>query len=141
MASINSWSPVVPEMVWSKVLVSLRKEFGEDCYLSYLARATIVAGPMGDPILVTPTIYARDWFVKNALSRTHALWAQYDPDSRKLDIKSRIDFDDLMSLTPVNNSGAQDGKSSIVHFKAPMSAQGQNAFKWTVANKGIDGRA
>jgi chromosomal replication initiator protein len=80
-------------MVWSKVAIILRKELGEGPYNSYVAPSHVRPGPYGDPVLVTPTAYARDWFSRNAIHRTQELWTQHDPESRVLDIKSRIEFE------------------------------------------------
>ena len=51
-------------------------------------------GLYGDPVLVTPTAYARDWISKNAIRRAQELWTQHDPDARVLDIKSRVEYED-----------------------------------------------
>lgn len=118
MASMTSWSPVLPEMVWSKVANTLRHELGEGAFNSYLAASSVRAGPLGDPVLVTPTQYARDWFLKNAIRRAHELWSQHDPDHRILEVKSRVEFEDLMRLHEglegqASPSGANSGLSKL----------------------------
>jgi chromosomal replication initiator protein len=75
----------------------LRRELGEGPYNSYVAPSIVRPGLRGDPVLVTPTAYARDWFTKNALRRTQELWTQYDPQARVLDLKARIDFEHDMT--------------------------------------------
>ncbi|WP_031229474.1 chromosomal replication initiator protein DnaA [Asticcacaulis sp. YBE204] len=101
MPGINSWSPILPETVWSKVASTLRHELGEGPYNSYVAPSALRQGPMGDPVLVTPTLYARDWFARNALKRANELWSQIDPESRSLDLKSRVEFDDQARIVQV----------------------------------------
>ncbi|WP_081716686.1 chromosomal replication initiator protein DnaA [Asticcacaulis sp. AC460] len=91
---MTSWSPILPETVWSKVAGVLRKELGEGPYNSYVAPSAVRPGPYGDPVLVTPTAYARDWISKNAIRRAQELWQQHDPDARVLDILCRVDYDD-----------------------------------------------
>jgi chromosomal replication initiator protein len=92
---MTSWSPILPETVWSKVATVLRKELGEGPFNSYVAPSSVRAGPYGDPVLVTPTAYARDWISRNAARRAQELWTQHDPDSRVLEIKSRVEYEDL----------------------------------------------
>ena len=94
MPSMTSWSPVLPETVWSKVASILRRELGEGPYNSYVAPSSVKSGPYGDPVLVTPTAYARDWISRNAIRRAQELWSQHDPDARILDVKSRVEYDD-----------------------------------------------
>ncbi len=91
---MTSWSPVLPETVWSKVASTLRRELGEGPYNSYVALSSVRPGPFGDPVLVTPTAYARDWIAKNAFKRAMELWALHDPDARSLDIRSRVDYEE-----------------------------------------------
>ncbi|WP_140984227.1 chromosomal replication initiator protein DnaA [Asticcacaulis tiandongensis] len=100
MPSLNNWSPVLPEAVWTKVATTLRHELGEGPYNSYVAPSTIRQSALGDPVLVTPTIYARDWFARNALKRANELWTQNDPEGRILDIKSRAEFTETAPQTP-----------------------------------------
>ncbi|BBF81288.1 chromosomal replication initiator protein DnaA [Asticcacaulis excentricus] len=74
---------------------------GEGPYNSYVAPSALRQNPLGDPVLVTPTLYARDWFARNALRRANELWAQHDPDHRSLELKSRAEFDDQSKAAPV----------------------------------------
>ncbi|MFT4090606.1 MAG: chromosomal replication initiator protein DnaA [Asticcacaulis sp.] len=99
MPSLNNWSPILPETVWTKVATTLRHELGEGPYNSYVAPSAIRQSPLGDPVLVTPTVYARDWFARNALKRANELWTQNDPEGRILDIKSRAEFTETASAT------------------------------------------
>lgn len=101
MPGVNNWSPIQPEMVWTKVASALRHELGEGPYNSYVAPSALRQNPLGDPVLVTPTLYARDWFARNALRRANELWAQHDPDHRSLELKSRAEFDDQSKAAPV----------------------------------------
>ncbi|MGZ3297994.1 MAG: DnaA N-terminal domain-containing protein, partial [Asticcacaulis sp.] len=102
MPGMTSWSPILPETVWSKVAPVLRRELGEGPFNSYVAPSTVRPGPNGEPVLVTPTAYARDWFTRHAMRRTQELWTQHDPDSRVLDLKSRVDFEREMNAAPMD---------------------------------------
>lgn len=104
MPSMTSWSPILPETVWSKVASVLRRELGEGPYNSYVAPSSVRPGPFGDPVLVTPTAYARDWISRNAIRRAQELWSQHDPELRILDVKSRVEYDDLAR----SNAGTAD---------------------------------
>ena len=84
-------------MVWSKVASVLRRELGEGPFNSYVALSNVRPNPDGDPVLVTPTAYARDWIAKNAMKRAQELWTQHDADARVLEICSRVDYEAQMS--------------------------------------------
>jgi chromosomal replication initiator protein len=100
MPGMTSWSPILPETVWTKVASILRRELGEGPYNSYVAPSSVKPGPYGDPVLVTPTVYARDWFARNALRRAQELWSEHDGEARVLDVKARIEFDDAACAAP-----------------------------------------
>jgi|GEM_PF-4194389 len=122
MPGVNNWSPIQPEMVWTKVASALRHELGEGPYNSYVAPSALRQNPLGDPVLVTPTLYARDWFARNALRRANELWAQHDPDHRSLELKSRAEFDDQSKAaapTPVSRVDSAEGAAvaPVVSFQ------------------------
>ncbi len=94
---MTSWSPIQPEMVWTKVASVLRRELGEGPYNSYVAPSHLKPGPGGgDPVLVTPTAWARDWFSRNAMKRIQELWTLNDPEARVLEVRSRVEYDDMI---------------------------------------------
>ncbi|WP_031237968.1 chromosomal replication initiator protein DnaA [Asticcacaulis sp. AC466] len=119
MPSIQSWSPILPETVWSKVATILRRELGEGPFNSYVAPSSVRPGPYGDPVLVTPTAYARDWIARNAARRAQELWTQHDPDSRVLEIKSRVEYEDQTRQAPL--AGAAE--TPVVDAPAPAAPQ------------------
>ncbi|WP_298328864.1 chromosomal replication initiator protein DnaA [Asticcacaulis sp.] len=122
MPGVNNWSPIQPEMVWTKVASALRHELGEGPYNSYVAPSALRQNPLGDPVLVTPTLYARDWFARNALRRANELWAQHDPDHRSLELKSRAEFDDqskaapMTPVTRVDSAPVAPSMAPVVNF-------------------------
>jgi chromosomal replication initiator protein len=82
-----------PEAVWTQVASALRNELGEGQFNSYVAPSAVRQGLTGSLYLVTPTAYARDWVRRNALRRVSELWAQYDVAGRRLDVKSRVEYE------------------------------------------------
>jgi chromosomal replication initiator protein len=81
-----------PEAVWLKVSAALRGELGEGAFNSYVAPSAVRDGASG-LCLVTPTAYARDWVRRNAQRRLADLWRQHDPACRRLDVKSRAEYE------------------------------------------------
>jgi chromosomal replication initiator protein len=84
---------VTPTGVWVKASQALRGELGDDTFGSWLAQACLRTAPGGDLCLVTPTGIARDWIRRYAWRRIGELWAMYDPESRTLSLKSRLEFE------------------------------------------------
>ena len=84
---------VLPAAVWAKVCLSLKGELGEDTFGSWLGQACVRQTAAGQLVLVTPTGIARDWVRRNAWRRIVDLWGQLDPLGRRLELKSRVEFD------------------------------------------------
>ncbi len=78
---------------WSKACAALRCELGDDTFGSWIAPARLRRGAAGELVIVTPTGLARDWIKRNAWRRIDELWSQHDPEQRRLDLKSRIEFE------------------------------------------------
>ena len=78
---------------WSKACGTLRGELGEDTFGSWIAPARLRRGRGGLLVVVTPTGLARDWIRRNAWRRLGELWSLNDPESRRLDLKSRLEFE------------------------------------------------
>ncbi len=83
------------------------------------------SGPKGDPVLVTPTAYARDWFTKNAIRRTQELWTQHDPQDRVLDLISRADFEQAMSAAAPDSATPADTALPAVTIPASVPGVGK----------------
>src|SRR5437899_11957566 len=80
------------EIVWTKTSQVLKRELGEATYGSWLGQAAL--RETGDEVcLVAATGVARDWIRRHAWRRIGELWAQNDPLGRRLDLKSRMEFD------------------------------------------------
>lgn len=79
--------------VWVKACSALKSELGEAAFGSWLAQASLREVDGGALVLVTPTGIARDWIRRNAWRRISELWAQNDPAGRRLDLKSRVEFE------------------------------------------------
>src|SRR4051812_34990567 len=79
-------------VVWTKTCVVLKRELGEATFGSWLGQAAL--RETGDEVcLVAATGVARDWIARHAWRRIGELWAQNDPLGRRLDLKSRMEFD------------------------------------------------
>jgi chromosomal replication initiator protein len=78
--------------VWSKTCLALKHELGEATFGSWLGQAAL--RERGDEVcLVAATGVARDWIRRHAWRRIGELWAQNDPLGRRLDLKSRMEFE------------------------------------------------
>jgi chromosomal replication initiator protein len=78
--------------VWTKTCQALKRELGEATFGSWLGQAAL--RERGDEVcLVAATGVARDWIRRHAWRRIGELWAQNDPMGRRLDLKSRMEFD------------------------------------------------
>src|SRR5947207_14857606 len=78
--------------VWVKTCQVLKGGLGEATYGSWLGQAAL--RETGDEVcLVAATGVARDWIRRHAWRRIGELWAQNDPLGRRLDLKSRMEFD------------------------------------------------
>ena len=93
-------------IVWTKTCQVLKRELGEATFGSWLGQAAL--RETGDDVcLVAATGVARDWIARHAWRRIGELWAQNDPLGRRLDLKSRMEFDSeglvaaSAALTPV----------------------------------------
>lgn len=142
------------DAVWMKVSAALRSELGEGPFNSYLAPSAVRQGFAGGPCLVTPTNYGRDWVRRNLHRRLSDLWAQHDPSQRRLDVKSRAEFEgeepaaspaaaaviveapsaDVLDLTPRPASGRTSGLQERMTFDSFVSGQG-NAFAHAMARQ------
>ena len=85
---------------WSRACVALRGELGDDTYGSWIAPARLRRGQSGRLVVVTPTGLARDWIRRNAWRRLGELWTQNDPERRRLDLKSRLEFEGEEGASP-----------------------------------------
>ncbi|HEX3700560.1 MAG TPA: chromosomal replication initiator protein DnaA [Phenylobacterium sp.] len=80
--------------VWTKTCQVLKHELGEATFGSWLGQASLREA--GDDVcLVAATGVARDWIRRHAWRRIGELWAQHDPQGRRLDLKSRMEMESL----------------------------------------------
>jgi chromosomal replication initiator protein len=90
-------------VVWTKTCQVLKRELGEATFGSWLGQAAL--RETGDDVcLVAATGVARDWIARHAWRRIGELWAQNDPLCRRLDLKSRMEFesDGLAGASPAH---------------------------------------
>ncbi|PXA92461.1 chromosomal replication initiator protein DnaA [Caulobacter sp. D4A] len=110
-------------IVWNKVCVSLKRELGDAAFGSWIAPAVLRETQGGDVVLVTPTGIARDWIRRSAWRRIGELWAAGDAVGRRLDLKSRLEFEasaDAASAT----AGAVyvEAKAQPIEIVLPVSS-------------------
>ncbi len=79
--------------VWSKVCVALKRELGDAAFGSWIAPAMLREAASGDIVVVTSTGIARDWIRRSAWRRIGELWAASDATGRRIDLKSRLEFE------------------------------------------------
>jgi chromosomal replication initiator protein len=100
VASESRFESEASSQVWARVSLALRREFGEACFGSWLAKATIREHAPHTVLLVTQTGVARDWVQRNAWRRIADLWAAHDVGQRELVLKSRSDLADNDTAQP-----------------------------------------
>src|SRR5207302_3765066 len=103
-------------IVWTKTCLVLKRELGEATFGSWLGQAALRES--GDEVcLVAATGVARDWIARHAWRRIGELWAQNDPLGRRLDLKSRMEFDSdgLVAAAPA--------LAPVVAGPAPVAAE------------------
>ena len=79
--------------VWIQACATLKREFGEATFGSWIGQAKLLEDPAGGVVLVTPTGIAADWIRRNAWRRIAELWAAHDPQGRRLNLKSRFELE------------------------------------------------
>ena len=79
--------------VWVLACTTLRREFGDATFGSWIEQAKLLEDSNGGVVLVTPTGIAADWIRRNAWRRIAELWAAHDPAGRRLNLKSRIELE------------------------------------------------
>src|SRR6185369_17165253 len=85
--------------VWMKACQVLKRELGEATFGSWLGQAAL--REFGDEVcVVAATGVARDWIRNNAWRRIGELWAQNDPQGRRLDLKSRMEVETAGAVAP-----------------------------------------
>ena len=79
--------------VWVKACSALKSELGEATFGSWVAQAALLEDPNGALTLVTPTGIAADWIRRNAWRRISEIWAEHDPEGRRLNLKSKVEME------------------------------------------------
>jgi chromosomal replication initiator protein len=87
------------DAVWARICLSLRRELGEATFGSWLGHAALREGDE-EVYVVAATGVARDWIRRYAWRRIGELWAQNDPLGRRVDLKSRMEYDVQAASTP-----------------------------------------
>jgi chromosomal replication initiator protein len=122
----------LPSAVWAKACLALKAELGDDTFGSWLAHAALREAADGDLVLVTSTGIARDWIRRNAWRRITELWTLCDPLQRRLDLKSRVEFDgDEPAAVDVAAVVIEPEAAEVSEGPAPARAVGlQDRFRF-----------
>ncbi|CAN5466470.1 chromosomal replication initiator protein DnaA [soil metagenome] len=104
-------------LVWNRVCVVLKRELGDAAFGSWIAPAMLRENQGGDVVLVTPTGIARDWIRRSAWRRVSELWAANDAASRRLDLKSRLEFEAAVGVAAFSES-----KVEPIEIALPVSS-------------------
>jgi len=106
--------------VWAKVCVVLKRELGDAAFGSWIAPAVLREGQGGDLVLVTPTGIARDWIRRSAWRRVSELWAANDASARRLELKSRLEFEAAAGSAAKGAYG--EAKAEPIEIVLPVSS-------------------
>ena len=79
--------------VWISACRTLRTEFGDSTFGSWIGPAALSERRDGKVVLIAATGIARDWIRKNAWRRINEVWAESDPQHRALDLKCRSEVE------------------------------------------------
>jgi chromosomal replication initiator protein len=107
-------------IVWNKVCVVLKRELGDAAFGSWIAPAVLREGQAGDVVLVTPTGIARDWIRRSAWRRVSELWAANDATARRLELKSRLEFEAAGASAGGGTYG--ESKAEPIEIALPVSS-------------------
>ena len=120
-------SPAAP--VWVKACDTLKRELGEATFGSWVAQASLHEEPNGALVLVTPTGIAADWIRRNAWRRIAEVWAEHDPDGRRLLLKSKLEVEASgrgagLRLATVDGRAQSDARLAEVRTSERVSEPG-----------------
>ncbi len=113
---------LAPGAVWTDACQTLKRELGDAAFGSWLGQAALRETRDGALVLVTPTGVARDWIRHNAWRRIAELWAERDPQHRRLDLKSRHEFEAQAGVTPVAAATVSAATlADVIEIAAPVA--------------------
>ena len=103
-------------VVWNKVCTVLKRELGDAAFGSWIAPAVLREAQSGDVVVVTPTGIARDWIRRSAWRRVSELWTANDATGRRLDLKSRLEFESA------GGGAGYESKAEPIEIVLPVSS-------------------
>jgi chromosomal replication initiator protein len=71
---------------WLRVLETLRSEFGQAAFQSWLEPVSLIGLEDGEVTLAAPERYMRDWIVTHYLDRIQALWIAENPSISNIEL-------------------------------------------------------
>ena len=108
---------------WVSACQTLKRELGDAAFGSWLGQAALRETRDGRLVVVTPTGMARDWIRRNAWCRIAELWAENDPQGRRLDLKSRHEFEAQVQGLANQGAGADltPSGSEFIEITTPVA--------------------
>ena len=107
---------------WVSACQTLKRELGDAAFGSWLGQASLRETRDGRLVVVTATGMARDWIRRNAWRRIAELWAENDPQGRRLDLKSKHEFEAQAqaagNLAPADMDAAL---AEVIEIAAPVA--------------------
>jgi chromosomal replication initiator protein len=97
----------------------MKRELGDDTFGSWVAPAALLESGDGALCVVTPTGIARDWIRRYAWRRLTEVWAENDPEGRRLELKSRTEME---ASSPKAQAAAEPVRPVAVAAAAPVAA-------------------
>jgi chromosomal replication initiator protein len=115
-------APLAAGAVWTDACPTLKRELGDAAFGSWLGQAALRETRDGALVLVTPTGVARDWIRHNAWRRIAELWAERDPQHRRLDLKSRHEFEAQAGAAPAATvTVSATTLADVIEIAAPVA--------------------
>ena len=78
--------------VWREVRTHLRGEYGDTVFSSNIARLRVREEADGGLLVIAPSRFYRDWVEDHAGARLRALWTQFDPENRSVQLLAEEDI-------------------------------------------------
>lgn len=86
--------------VWREVRMHLRREYGDTVFSSNMARLRVREEEAGRILVIAPDTFYRDWVSDHVGARLAALWSQYDPLKRSVQLIAEGEASSAVSAQP-----------------------------------------
>ena len=104
---------------WQKVQESLRAEFGDAAFKSWLAPLNFENIDDSKVVLSSPTKFLKDWIQRQYMDRLRFFWHEVNPEIRSVELVIK-DYESLPPMTLSNNNDAA-APSETASVSSPSS--------------------